>query len=195
MFFKGGVRPALGPSLPIKPTNLCTYISYGRPDNLYPCIFSCSELESMHWTTLKGTEKFYTYMKVSEVRNLNTSRIFHKSIYWSYASALFLWRRGGSRNVSGWWWCDLDYFLSQGGGGVLQPSKCRTTLAIKGGGVATPIHRQCDERKIGVHEYWLIVQIIGLVILRLNYQIISVHNILVKQTKHNKNIEDSLLEK
>lgn len=81
------------------------------------------------------------------------------------------------------------------GGGVLQPSKCRTTLAIKGGGVATPIHRQCDERKVGVHEYWLIVQIIGLVILRLNYQIISVHNILVKQTKHNKNIEDSLLEK
>ncbi|XP_048733783.2 transmembrane protein 179B-like isoform X1 [Ostrea edulis] len=29
--------------------------------------YSCSELESMHWTTLKGTEKFYTYMKVSEI--------------------------------------------------------------------------------------------------------------------------------
>lgn len=32
------------------------------------CLFSCSQLEDMQWTTLKGTEEFYTYMKVTEVR-------------------------------------------------------------------------------------------------------------------------------
>lgn len=31
-------------------------------------LFSCSQLEDMQWTTLKGTEEFYTYMKVTEVR-------------------------------------------------------------------------------------------------------------------------------
>lgn len=29
--------------------------------------YSCSQLEDMQWTTLKGTEEFYTYMKVTEV--------------------------------------------------------------------------------------------------------------------------------